>query len=57
MDHPLTRQRNRGEKITVLTGHGYSGEPTSPLPGWTKPAWETALNTDAPGINQDFTPH
>jgi len=41
----------------VLTGHGYSGEPTSPLLGWTKPAWETALNTDAPGINQDFTPH
>lgn len=25
----------------VATGHGYSGAPTSPLPGWTKPAWET----------------
>ena len=25
----------------VLTSHGYSGAPTSPLPGWTKPAWET----------------
>ena len=25
----------------VFTGHGYSGAPTSPLPGWTKQAWET----------------
>jgi len=25
----------------VAAGHGYSGGPTSPLPGWTKPAWET----------------
>jgi O-glycosyl hydrolase len=25
----------------VASGHGYSGAPTSPLPGWTKPAWET----------------
>jgi O-glycosyl hydrolase len=33
----------------VLTGHGYSGEPTSPLPGWTKPAWETEwYGTDNP---------
>ncbi len=34
---------------SVLTGHGYSGEPTSPLPGWTKPAWETEwYGTDNP---------
>ena len=33
----------------VLTGHGYSGEPTSPLPGWTKPAWESEwYGTDNP---------
>jgi hypothetical protein len=25
----------------VLTSHGYSGAPTSPLSGWTKQAWET----------------
>jgi O-glycosyl hydrolase len=25
----------------VLSGHGYSGAPTAPLPGWTKPAWQT----------------
>jgi O-glycosyl hydrolase len=25
----------------VLSGHGYSGAPTAPLPGWTKPQWET----------------
>jgi O-glycosyl hydrolase len=25
----------------VLTGHGYSGAPNSPIPGWNKPAWET----------------
>jgi O-glycosyl hydrolase len=25
----------------VGTGHGYSGAPTSPLAGWTKPAWES----------------
>ena len=25
----------------VLTSHGYSGAPTTPLSGWTKPAWET----------------
>ncbi|WP_228562700.1 cellulose binding domain-containing protein [Catenulispora rubra] len=29
----------------VATGHGYSGEPNSPLPGWTKPAWETEWST------------
>jgi len=25
----------------VFSGHGYSGAPTTPLSGWTKPAWET----------------
>ena len=25
----------------LFTGHGYSGGPTTPLAGWTKPAWET----------------
>jgi O-glycosyl hydrolase len=29
----------------VLTSHGYSGAPTSPLSGWTKPAWETEWST------------
>ena len=29
----------------VATGHGYSGAPTSPLPGWTKQAWETEWST------------
>ena len=29
----------------VATGHGYSGAPTSPLPGWSKPAWETEWST------------
>ncbi|MEY9864030.1 O-glycosyl hydrolase [Catenulispora sp. GAS73] len=29
----------------VATSHGYSGEPNSPLPGWTKPAWETEWST------------
>jgi len=29
----------------VATGHGYSGAPTSPLPGWNKPAWETEWST------------
>jgi O-glycosyl hydrolase len=29
----------------ALTGHGYSGAPTSPLSGWTKPAWETEWST------------
>jgi O-glycosyl hydrolase len=24
-----------------FSGHGYSGAPTSPLAGWTKPQWET----------------
>jgi O-glycosyl hydrolase len=25
----------------VFSSHGYSGAPTTPLPGWTKPVWET----------------
>ena len=25
----------------VLTSHGYSGAPTTPMAGWAKPAWET----------------
>jgi hypothetical protein len=25
----------------VLTSHGYSSAPTSPMAGWTKPAWQT----------------
>jgi len=25
----------------LFTGHGYSGGPTTPIAGWTKPAWET----------------
>jgi O-glycosyl hydrolase len=25
----------------VFSSHGYSGAPTTPLAGWTKPAWET----------------
>jgi O-glycosyl hydrolase len=29
----------------VLTSHGYSGAPTSPLSGWNKPAWETEWST------------
>jgi O-glycosyl hydrolase len=29
----------------VATGHGYSGAPASPLPGWNKPAWETEWST------------
>jgi O-glycosyl hydrolase len=29
----------------VATGHGYSGAPGSPLPGWNKPAWETEWST------------
>ena len=29
----------------VLTSHGYSGAPTSPIPGWNKPAWETEWST------------
>jgi O-glycosyl hydrolase len=30
---------------SVLTSHGYSGAPTSPMSGWTKPAWETEWST------------
>ena len=29
----------------VFTGHGYTRRPTSPLPGWNKPAWETEWST------------
>ena len=29
----------------MVGGHGYSGAPTSPLPGWTKQAWETEWST------------
>jgi len=29
----------------LLTGHGYSSAPTSPLPGWNKQAWETEWST------------
>ena len=25
----------------VFTSHGYTGAPTTPLPGWTRPAWQT----------------
>ncbi len=29
----------------VLTSHGYSGAPTTPMSGWTKPTWETEWST------------
>ena len=29
----------------MVGGHGYSGAPTSPLPGWSKQAWETEWST------------
>jgi O-glycosyl hydrolase len=29
----------------VFTSHGYTAAPTSPLTGWTKPAWETEWST------------
>ena len=29
----------------MLASHGYSGAPTSPISGWTKPAWETEWST------------
>ena len=29
----------------VFTSHGYTSAPTSPLPGWTKPAWQTEWST------------
>jgi O-glycosyl hydrolase len=29
----------------VFTSHGYTAAPTSPLSGWTKPAWETEWST------------
>ena len=31
--------------VAMVGGHGYSGAPTSPLPGWNKPAWETEWST------------
>ena len=30
---------------SVFTSHGYTAAPTSPLPGWIKPAWETEWST------------
>lgn len=29
----------------VFTSHGYTAAPTSPLSGWTKPAWQTEWST------------
>src|SRR5579875_552616 len=29
----------------LFTSHGYTAAPTSPLPGWSKPAWETEWST------------
>ena len=29
----------------VFTSHGYTAAPTSPLAGWSKPAWETEWST------------
>jgi O-glycosyl hydrolase len=31
--------------VGMVGGHGYSGAPTSPLPGWSKQAWETEWST------------
>jgi O-glycosyl hydrolase len=31
--------------VAMVGGHGYSGAPTSPLPGWSKQAWETEWST------------
>ena len=31
--------------VAMVGGHGYSGGPTSPLPGWSKQAWETEWST------------
>ncbi|ACU73817.1 cellulose-binding family II [Catenulispora acidiphila DSM 44928] len=31
--------------VGMVGGHGYSGAPTSPLPGWTKQSWETEWST------------
>ncbi|HJP76436.1 MAG TPA: cellulose binding domain-containing protein [Pseudonocardiaceae bacterium] len=30
---------------SVLTSHGYSSAPTSPMPGWSKPTWQTEWST------------
>ncbi len=30
---------------SVFTSHGYTSAPTSPLSGWSKPAWETEWST------------
>ncbi|HEY3872914.1 MAG TPA: cellulose binding domain-containing protein [Actinocrinis sp.] len=29
----------------LFTSHGYTAAPTSPMPGWTKPIWETEWST------------
>jgi O-glycosyl hydrolase len=29
----------------ALTSHGYSGAPASPMPGWSKPTWQTEWST------------
>jgi O-glycosyl hydrolase len=29
----------------ALTSHGYSSAPTSPMPGWSKPVWQTEWST------------
>jgi O-glycosyl hydrolase len=31
--------------VAMVGGHGYSGAPTSPLPGWNKQAWQTEWST------------
>ncbi len=31
--------------VKLFTSHGYTAAPNSPLPGWSKPAWETEWST------------
>jgi O-glycosyl hydrolase len=31
--------------VSVLTSHGYTEWPTFPVPGWTRPVWETEWST------------
>jgi O-glycosyl hydrolase len=31
--------------VSLFTSHGYTEAPASPLPGWTKPVWETEWST------------
>jgi O-glycosyl hydrolase len=31
--------------VKVFTSHGYTAPPNSPLPGWSKPVWETEWST------------